>query len=63
MIESRSKTPTRIAFAQVFQKQSNQFNSTGGLRTSGSAQALLQGITTGKLRDSRNVKLIESRSF
>lgn len=88
MLESRSKTPTRIAFAEICQKQSNQFNSTNGnktgspnmlgLRTSGSAQSLLQGIGLGhqnmngnnlngcnpnnRLKQSRN-KLLESRSF
>jgi hypothetical protein len=61
MLESRSKTPTRIAFAEVCQKQPTQIGN--GLRTSGSAQALLQGINSNKLKDSRTCKLGESRSF
>ena len=62
MLESRSKTPTRIAFAEVCQKQNSQIGSVG-LRTSGSAQALLQGVHQNKLKDSRSSKLAESRSF
>lgn len=62
MLDSRSKTPTRIAFAEVCQKQ-NPLMGITGLRTSGSAQALLQGVNTNKLKDSRNTKLGESRSF
>ncbi len=45
MLESRSKTPTRVAFGDIFQKQSAL-----GLKSSGSAHSLLQGIGTNKLK-------------
>lgn len=58
MLESRSKTPTRTAFAETLQRQSGQGNALigAGLRTSGSAHTLLQGISP-KMKDSRTVKL------
>lgn len=62
MLQSRSKTPTRTAFAETLQRQSSQGNVMNGLRVSGSAQSLLQGISP-KMRDSKCLKLGESRSF